>query len=247
MNLADLHNLQPAVAPRRCEALVVCFRSDREAIAALLPAPLRADGSAAATLQFSAMPAADGRGVDIETQLAVDAELDGMPVAFVARRWVGEWPADGDDEAGLAPGRARLIDLHDRLTGVLESGGRAIAMASVARRSRLLDALTPRYPAAAAAAWLARPQVSLRRSAGRNSPPEQRLIRRTVEGIEVRQAHSGAAELELTAVGGFLPPQALLGGVHIIADVLPGRSGTAEDFHPRASGRLRQHIEETCA
>lgn len=247
MNLAKLNNLQPAAAPRRCETLLVCFRTDREAIAALLPAPLRADGSAAATLQFSATPAADGRGVDIETRLAVDAELDGIPVAFVARRWVVEWPADGEDEACLVPGRARLIEFHDRLAGVLESGGRAIAVASVARRSRLLDASTPRYPAAAAATWMARPQVSLRRSAGRGGPLESRLIRRTVEGIEVREAHGGAAELELAAVGGFLPPHTVLGGVHIIADILPGPSGTPGDFQPRAAGRLRQHIEEACA
>jgi acetoacetate decarboxylase len=251
MNLADLRHLRPAtVPPARCESLIVAFRSNAETIAQLLPAPLRPDGSAAASLQFCATTVAGGRGVEIETRLAIDAELNGMPVAFVVRRWAAEWPADdAETDAGSALGRARFIELHGTLTAVLESGRHPLIIASMSRRRHFLGPLAPRRcPTAVAAAWLARPQLALRRAIDALGRPVARLAGRPSVDIEVRDARSGPAELDLAAGAAPLPVLGVLGALHVIGETAPARAVVARGARAcGAASRGLHHIEEACA
>ncbi len=233
MNLADLpvlraDNGQPtARAPQRAqgyESLVVCYQSDPKAIAEVLPAPLRPDGSNAVSLQFNATPAASGRGFDVTARISIDAELRGTPVQFIVCSWADEFPASATElDTSRLPGRARIFHLHDQLTAVLDSAGRTLAIASMERRPHLLSRRPRQSPAASIAAWLARPQLhsSAPPALGRHSAAAELICRQYVD-IDVVQAISGAAELEFAAPSTHrLPLVSVLGGAHFAADLTP--------------------------
>lgn len=259
MNLADLTHLNAgnghaaactARSVHRRESLLVCYQSDPGVIAELLPAPLQPDGSDAVSLQFSATPAPGGRGVDIVAQIAIDAELRGMPVQFIVRGWTDEPAADAAQcEIADSPGRARLFVVHGQMTAVLESAGRAIAIASLDKRPHLLGSAMRQCPAATIAAWLARPQV-YRQSAFHLDGHVNfgRLVSRRCTDIAVSQAYCGPAELELAPLGASpLPVIKVLGGAHFVADLtlLPAR--VVESRQP-APGIASRHLsQELCA
>lgn len=254
MNLADRLYADAGLAAagsarriRSCETLVVGYEADAGAIAALLPPPLRPDGSNAVSLRFTAAPA-DVRGVDVVAQLSIDAELDGMPVQYVVRSWA-EAPPAGESaiDPSLACGRARLIDVHDQLTAVLESGGRVIAIAAVDLRRHLLASRVRECPAAAVAAWLARPQV-FRPLTGENGyRAARRLATRRFVDIQVQHAVS-AADLDLVGDFGPLPLRSVLGAAHFVADLTVVTEHSPDSLQRRrADSEQSIEQEEVCA
>ncbi len=236
MNLAEVLNLQPrrrarpgAPSATRVvdrEHLLVDYRTDAAAIRALLPQPLRPEGSHTVSLQFIATPAADGRGADIESRIAIPAWLRGTPVEFVVRTFVDDTPDTVDHwEPARRSGRSRLVIVHDTLTGVLESSGRAVAVASMGYKHQHFVCGAERLracPAADVARRLARTQLQLRRIVGADGRIVlAHLIGAAPRVIKVKGAWAGPAELYLPSLaGGPLPVREVLGGVHLIADLM---------------------------
>lgn len=234
MDLAEMPNLRPRRAAgeqgaqRRiveCERLVVSYRSDPAAIRALLPEPLKLDGSHTVSLEFVATPDPAGRGADVQSRIAIPAWLRGTPVEFVARTFVDEAPDAVERwDAVRRPGRSRLVIGHDTLTGVLEAEGRAVAVASMGYKQQHFVCCAERLcacPTEDVALRLARMQVQLVRIVdGGGRVVLAQLVGAAAAAIEVKGAWAGPAQLYLpTLAASPLPVREVLGGLHFIAEL----------------------------
>lgn len=245
MDLADILNLRPRRAAgergaqRRIverEQLVVTYRSDPAAIRALLPEPLKPDGSHTVSLEFIATPDPAGRGADVQSRVAIPAWLRGTPVEFVARTFIDEAPDAVERwDAERRPGHSRLVIVHDTLTGVLEAEGRAVAVASMGYKHQHFVCGAERLcacPTEDVALRLARMQVQLRRIVdGGGRVVLAQLAGVTAAAIEVKGAWAGPAQLYLpTLAASPLPVREVLGGVHLIAELALGAPRVLVDY-----------------
>jgi acetoacetate decarboxylase len=234
MDLAEILNLRQRRAAgergaqRRIverEQLVVTYRSDPAAIRALLPEPLKPDGSHAVSLEFIAVRGADGRGSDVQSRIAIPAWFRGTPVEFVARTFIDEAPDAVERwDAARRAGHSRLLIVHDTLTGVLEAEGRAVAVASMGYKHQHFVCGAERLracPTGDVALRLARTQVQLRRIVdGDGRVVLAQLVGAAATEIEVKGAWAGPAQLYLpTLAASPLPVREVFGGVHFIADL----------------------------
>lgn len=256
MDLAEILNLRPQRAAgeqgaqRRIverEQLVVTYRSDPAAIRALLPEPLKPDGSHTVSLEFIATPDAAGRGADVQSRGAIPAWFRGTPVEFVARSFIDETPDAVERwDAARRPGHSRLVIVHDTLTGVLEAEGRAVAVASMGYKHQHFVCGAERLracPTEDVALRLARMQVQLRRIVdGDGRVVLAQLVGAAATAIEVKDAWAGPAQLYLpTLAASPLPVREVLGGVHLIADLALAAPRVLVDY--AAAGAKRAAAE----
>lgn len=247
MNMADLPTRraiasallrpQPAHA-RRHEFMIVSFATDADALARVLPQPLRPDHSPTATLLFIAAPAIDG-STDLAARLTVDARLYGAPVQYVVRNYSEEVPADAspfDTAAGY--GRVRWVIVHDTMTAIVEHGGRPLAIAGLGTRSAPAAEATAAY-----VRRLLQPQVHLRRVPGMPGRSAlHQLIGRTFADLMRRQVRGGAAQVELAGNATVLPVRQTAAGIHLIADVAFSPAQVVHDDRLRDSTVLLRSL-----
>jgi acetoacetate decarboxylase len=226
MNLAEMLNLRAPARARRVtnrELLVVRYRSDAGAIRALLPEPLQPDGSGTVALEFLATPV-PGAGAETEVRVTIPAWSRGTPVDFVLRTWIDEDDDAQDADESLRTGHSRLVIVHDTLTGMLESAGRAVAVASMGYRRQHFVCGAERLrdcPADEVVQRLSRTQVRLQRvTDGAGRVLAAQLVGCRAQNVRVKGAWAGPAQLYLPSLAASpLPVRELLGGLHCVADL----------------------------
>jgi acetoacetate decarboxylase len=244
MNMAELPTGRAIAAVmrsarcRRHEFILASFATDIDALARLLPRPLRPDRSPLATLTFIAASAIDG-STDLSARLTVDARLYGAPVQFVLRSYAEQPPADAssfDTDAGY--GRVRWVMVHETMTAIVEHGGRPLAIAGLGARSALALDTTDAY-----VTRLLQPQLHLRRLPGvPGRPALTQLIARTYSDFSRPQFRGGAAQVELAGISSALPVRQTLPGVHLVAELALSPAQVVHDDRLRDSSALLRSL-----
>ena len=231
------------------EQLLLAYESDPDAIRALLPEPLRAEGKVV-LLAFVATPA-PARGADVELRLMLPARLGEREVLYVVRSFLDE-----DDllrlaaRIGLATRHAhpRLLSVHDSVCGVLSLRGQTFAVAGLLAAWSTREPVTPVPVREALLQSLHRPQVQLRvilDAAG--APALAQLVATTPVDVQVRHAWSGAAQIEYLpfppAPFADLPVLRTLGGVHAFAALSLAAIEVMHDYHAQARGARSAAVE----
>lgn len=211
----------------RRETLIVGFASDAAEIAALLPAGLDRGEDGTVLLEFAARPDPGGRGSRIEFNALIPARHKGKRVLYHA---IG----CNDDERPLvakpawaAGARARLVFVHDTVTGVLEFAGRPLIVVSMnCRPPDYLRRQRAFLPLAAedVRQRLQAPRVAASSlSAVLGAVSTAGLIAQSWSGIRVRGAWTGPATVDILSphvgVLGRLPVRAVQAGLHCVIDV----------------------------
>jgi acetoacetate decarboxylase len=217
MNLAELPSDSRARVSER-ETLIAGFDTDPKALRALLPWSLAADGSNTALAEFAASPDPAG-GSRTEFNLLIPALYGTERVLYCAYM--------AGDDVDRSRGRARLVIVHDTLTGILELHGRPIAIAAMNyRRADLLEARR-RFAALSPADTLRqlRPQRVAAFADGGLRLARARLVAQPWSDIRVQRAWTGPASLDLlwpaNSPLAALSVRAVHGGLHCVIDFQP--------------------------
>ncbi len=196
--------------------MVIAYRTDPDAIARIVPAPLRPVGDVV-ELDFAAMPDSTGFGTYHGAAQAIPVTLGGMPGRYVRLMFL-------DVHAPIAAGRelwgfpqklARpgLSVQRDTLVGTLEVSGLPVARGTMGYKHRVADGAgafdDPLY------LLKILPHVD-------GTPRVCELVRVTRSAVTVTGAWTGPAALELgphaLAPLTDLPVRAVVSALHVVAD-----------------------------
>ncbi|MFN3292393.1 MAG: acetoacetate decarboxylase [Gemmobacter sp.] len=213
------------------ECLGVTYRTDPEALRAVVPAPLE-PGDPLVKFEFIRMPASTGFGDYTESGQVIPVTFRGEKGGYVHAMYL-------DDESPIAGGREiwgfpkklaqpRLSVEKDALVGTLDMGSLRIANATMGYKHRPVD------PAAAKAAVKAPafllkiiPHVDC-------SPRICELVRYRCEDVTIKGAWEGPARLELfhhaLAPVADLPVREVVSAVRIQTDLTPGLGSVVHDY-----------------
>jgi acetoacetate decarboxylase len=213
------------------EYLIVTYRTDREALRAVVPEPLDID-EPIVKYEFIRMPDSTGFGDYTESGQVIPVEFEGKPGGYVHSMYL-------NDDAPIAGGRElwgfpkklaspSLTVEKDTLLGTLDYGPVRVATATMGYKYHALDASAVRQ-ALLAPNYLLKiiPHVD-------GSARICELVRYYLEDITVKGAWSGPAALELAqhalAPVARLPVLEVLSGTHILADLTLGLGSVAFDY-----------------
>lgn len=213
------------------EFLVVSYRTDPAAIAALVPEPLLPAGDVV-RFEFIRMPDSTGFGSYTESGQVIPVTLDGRPGVYVHSMYL-------DDDAPIAGGReiwgfpkklgSPVLRVEkDSLIGTLDYGGVRIATGTMgykhrdADRTAVLKSLTQPN-------WLIKimPDVDC-------SPRVCELVEYRLEDLALKGAWAGPAALQLfehaLAPVAALPVLQVTGGLHLNTDLTLGLGRVVHDY-----------------
>jgi len=117
------------------EYLIITYETDAEAIRAMVPEPLRPDGSNLVHYEWIAMPDSSGFGSYQESGVVIPCTLNGEPVNYTAMMFLNDEPpiSAGREIWGFPKrwGEPKLEVRTDTLTGTLHYGGERVAMGTM--------------------------------------------------------------------------------------------------------------------
>ena len=213
------------------EYLIVTYRTDPDALRAVIPAPLQM-AKPIVKYEFIRMPDSTGFGDYAESGQVIPVAFQGQAGSYVHAMYL-------DDGAPLAGGRElwgfpkklgspKLSIEKDTLLGVLRYGPVPVAVATMGYKHRAL-------PHNAALASLAVPNYLLKIIPHVDGTARIcELVRYFCEDIAVKGAWEGPAALELfhhaLAPVAELPVLEVLSGAHIVSDLTLGLGTVVHDY-----------------
>ncbi len=216
------------------EFLVVSYRTDPAAIAALVPEPLLPAGDVV-RFEFIRMPDSTGFGSYTESGQVIPVTLDGRPGVYVHSMYL-------DDDAPIAGGReiwgfpkklgSPVLRVEkDSLIGTLDYGGVRIATGTMGYKHRDADHAAV-LKSLAQPNWLIKimPDVDC-------SPRVCELVEYRLEDLTLKGAWTGPAALQLfehaLAPVAALPVLQVTGGLHLNTDLTLGLGRVVHDYLAR--------------
>ena len=213
------------------EFLIVTYRTDLEALRAMVPEPLQVT-EAIVKYEFIRMPDSTGFGDYTESGQVIPVTFEGQAGGYVHAMYL-------NDEAPIAGGRElwgfpkklaapALIVEKDTLVGTLDYGSVRVATATMGYKHRALDLEAVR-------AGMLAPNFLLKIIPHVDGSARIcELVRYFLEDVQVKGAWSGPAALELAqhalAPVAKLPVLEILSGVHIVADMTLGMGCVVHDY-----------------
>jgi acetoacetate decarboxylase len=213
------------------EFLVISYRTDPEALRAVVPEPLQCVDPIV-KYEFIRMPDSTGFGDYTESGQVIPVRFDGQDGGYVHSMYL-------NDEAPIAGGRElwgfpkklaapKLTLETDCLVGTLDYGSVRVATATMGYKHRTLDP-QPVLAGLLAPNFLLKiiPHVD-------GSPRICELVRYFLEDVTVLGAWGGPAALELAhhalAPVARLPVLEVLSGTHILTDMTLGMGSVVHDY-----------------
>ncbi len=213
------------------EFLVITYRTDIEALRAVVPAPLELV-EPLVKFEFIRMPDSTGFGDYTESGQVIPVTFRGESGGYVHAMYL-------DDESPIAGGREiwgfpkklaqpRLRVEKDTLVGTLDVGSLRIANATMGYKHRPVDAARAKA-AVEAPAFLMKiiPHVDC-------TPRICELVRYRAEEVTVKGAWEGPARLELfhhaLAPVADLPVREVVSAVHVLTDLTLGLGAVVHDY-----------------
>ncbi len=219
------------------EFLIVSYRTDPEALRALVPEPLQIE-EPIVKFEFIRMPDSTGFGDYTESGQVIPVVFQGQRGGYVHAMYL-------NDDAPIAGGRelwgfpkklaspALGVD-KDTLVGTLDYGSVRVATATMGYKHRALEADAVRQ-ALLAPSFLLKiiPHVD-------GTARICELVRYYLEDVVVKGAWSGPAALELAhhalAPVAQLPVLEVISGTHILSDLTLGLGSVAFDYLASTKG-----------
>ena len=213
------------------EFLIVTYRTDPEALRAVVPEPLQFTDPIV-KYEFIRMPDSTGFGDYTESGQVIPVTFNGTAGAYVHSMYL-------NDEAPIAGGRElwgfpkklaspRMVVETDTLLGTLDYGSVRVATATMGYKHQTLD------PIAVRAAMLGPNYLLKIIPHVDGSPRICELVRYFLEDLTVKGAWTGPAALELAhhalAPVARLPVLEVLSGTHILADMTLGMGSVMHDY-----------------
>jgi len=213
------------------EYLIISYRTDRDALAHVVPEPLEFDDPIV-KYEFIRMPNSTGFGDYTESGQVIPVSFRGEKGGFVHAMFLDDDPpiAGGREIWGF-PKKLAAPELRaerDSILGTLDFGGVRIAAGSMGYKHCALD------PSVAAHA-LAEPGFLLKIIPHVDGAPRIcELVRYTLGDVTVKGAWTGPAALDLFAHAlapvADLPVREIVGGVHLIADLTLNLGEVVHDY-----------------
>ena len=213
------------------EFLVVTYRTDPDALRAVVPEPLQV-GEPVVKYEFIRMPDSTGFGDYTESGQVIPVTFEGQAGGYVHSMYL-------NDEAPIAGGRElwgfpkklaspSLVVQTDTLLGTLDYGSVRVATATMGYKHRKLDL-------AAVRAGLLAPNYLLKIIPHVDGSARIcELVRYFLEDVTVKGAWTGPAALELAqhalAPVARLPVLEVLSGTHILTDMTLGLGEVIHDY-----------------
>ncbi len=213
------------------EFLIVTYRTDPEALRAVVPEPLEVT-EPLVRFEFIRMPDSTGFGDYTESGQVIPVSYRGQKGGYVHAMYL-------DDEAPIAGGREiwgfpkklaqpRIRVEKDTLVGTLEMGSIRVATATMGYKYRAADAAKMKA-AVEAPAFLLKiiPHVDC-------TPRICELVRYRAEDVTVKGAWEGPGRIELfhhaLAPVADLPVREVVSAVHIVTDLTLGLGSVVHDY-----------------
>jgi acetoacetate decarboxylase len=213
------------------EYVIVSYRTDPEALRAVVPEPLEID-EPIVKYEFIRMPDSTGFGDYTETGQVIPVRFKGEHGVYVHSMFL-------DDDAPIAGGREiwgfpkklaspKLVHEGEVIVGTLHYGSVLCATATVGYKHKALDH-------AGVARSLAAPNFLVKIIPHVDATPRIcELVRYRLEDIEVKGAWTGPADLQLfrhvVADVARLPVLEIVSAVHIVADLTLGPGDVVHDY-----------------
>jgi acetoacetate decarboxylase len=213
------------------EFFIVTYRTDPEALRAVIPAPLEMTDPVV-KYEFIRMPDSTGFGDYTESGQVIPVSFRGQRGAYVHAMYLNDHPpiAGGRELWGF-PKKLAWPELRvekDTLAGVLKYGPIPVAVATMGYKHRTM-APEPLLASLSAPNFLLKiiPHVD-------GKPRICELVRYHMEDITLKGAWEGPAALELfhhaLAPVAALPVREVLGGVHYNSDMTLGLGTVVHDY-----------------
>jgi acetoacetate decarboxylase len=202
------------------EYLNIVYRTDADALRAVVPEPLRIDEP---LVRFEVMKMGDvtGYGPYTESGQAIEVSLDGERGEYLHAMYLDNFPATASGrEVSAYPktiGAPGLYVDHGTLVGTLDHGTLRVATATMGYKHHELDRRE-------AEAQITVPTFMLKTVPGYDgSPRVQELVRTEITDVEVKWAYTGPARLQLfqhvLAPLADLPVLEIVSASHILTDL----------------------------
>ncbi|WP_327328043.1 acetoacetate decarboxylase [Streptomyces sp. NBC_01210] len=212
----------PPVVPRFTdrEYLNIVYRTDAEALRAVVPEPLEIDDP---LVRFEIMRMGDvtGYGPYTEAGQAIEVRHEGERGEYLHAMYLDNFPATASGrEAGAFPktvGSPALYVDHGTLVGVLDYGTQRVATATMGYKHHDLDPDE-------ATAQITVPTYMLKMVPGFDGAPQvAQLVRTEITDVVVKGAWTGPARLQLfahvLAPMADLPVREIVSASHILTDL----------------------------
>ncbi|OKI02517.1 acetoacetate decarboxylase [Streptomyces sp. CB02923] len=229
----------PAYAPTAArftdrEYLSIVYRTDAEALRAMVPEPLRIDEP---LVRFEVMKMGDvtAYGPYVEAGQAIPVRLGDERGAYLHAMYLDSFPATAAGrEVSAYPkvmGSPALYADHAALVGTLDYGSVRVATATMGYKHHPLDL-------AAARERIAVPTYMLKIVPGYDGAPRVcELVRTEVTDLVVKEAYTGPARLQLfehvLAPLADLPVREIVSACHIVTDLTLAVAVPVHDYLDR--------------
>ena len=214
------------------EFLVVTYRTDPEALRAVVPEPLQLPEDPLVKYEFIRMPDSTGFGDYTESGQVIPVLLEGRKGSYVHSMFLNdEAPIAGGRELWGFPKKLAAPELRvqtDTLLGTLDYGSVRVATATMGYKHRALDPQSL-LPGLLEPNFLLKiiPHVD-------GSPRICELVEYHLEDVVVKGAWTGPAALQLAehalAPVARLPVLEVVSGVHVLTDLTLGLGRVVHDY-----------------
>jgi acetoacetate decarboxylase len=213
------------------EFLIISYRTDREALAAVVPEPLTFD-EPIVNYEFIRMPNSTGFGDYTETGQVIPVKYKGKAGTYSHAMYLNDGPPilGGRELWGFPKkfGQPSLAVDKDTLIGTLDYGPVRVATGTMGFKYNALD---PKPIEAA----LAKPNYLLKIIPHVDGTPRIcELVDYRLEDVVLKGAWSGPASLELRphalAPVADLPVREIISATHIVADITLGLGKVVHDY-----------------
>lgn len=214
------------------EHFTVLYRTDPDALRAVVPEPLHVD-SPLVRFEVMRMGDVDGYGPYVESGQAIPVSLDGQPGEYLHAMYLDSFAATvAGRELSAYPkalGAAALRVEQGALVGTLDRSGERVATATMAYQWEPLD-----HDEAAAQITVPTFMVKFVPDVTTNRLASAQLVRTRTTDVTVRAAWTGPARLQLfqhvMAPLADLPVLEVVGASHIVADLTLAPVRTVHDY-----------------
>jgi len=230
-----LHSPSYPVGPYRFvdrEYMIITYRTDREALQRVVPAPLELNGEPIVKYEFIRMPNSTGFCDYTESGQVIPVRLNGQTGGYVHAMFLDDDPpiAGGRELWGFPKKLATptLKVERDTLVGTLDFGPTRIAVGTMGYKHKAL-------PPAQAVHALGEPGFLLKIIPHVDGSPRIcELVRYFLRDVELKAAWSGPAALTLSphalAPIADLPVREVISSVHLIADLTLDLGEVVHDY-----------------
>ncbi|MCX2729769.1 acetoacetate decarboxylase [Saccharopolyspora sp. NFXS83] len=213
------------------EYLNIVYRTDQEALRAVVPEPLEVD-EPLVRFEIMKMGEVTSFGPYVEAGQAIPVRLGAERGEYLHAMYLDNFPATAAGrEASAYPkvlGSPALFADHGALVGTLDYGSQRVATATMGYKHHPLDPADAR-------AEITVPSFMLKIVPGyRGKPRVCELVRSQITDIAVKEAHTGPARLQLfehvLAPLADLPVREVVSASHVITDLTLGAATPVHDY-----------------